>query len=340
MKANHTAHVLLLDADPTESRLIQQTLTRSTPGFRCKVDIVSTPLCAEKRLRQTRFDDVIVNLPTDNGDDLKTVQRIHDRHPDVPILMLTESTDAGMRRAALRHGASDCFTKNADAYQEMHARIRHLMQEREILINLVKDSHYRKSLLANAPCPIVCLSSDRRIVEFNSQAERLWQYPSHKAVGMDFINFFVADNDRYTLTRDFTRTLSGHATRNCKTTVVSHDNPCTIHWDMSSTKDTNSDVVTVMAIGHNCETTVECGPLSADHTVRRHANFEDTAAMVLGALSTIIERVDRLNDADPVQLQQLSDQWAESQDKCESLSSEKASAVERLVLSLLIDKIG
>ena len=76
MKANNTAHVLLLDADPNESRLIQQTLTRATPGFRCKVDIVSTPKCAEKRLRQGRFDDIIVNLPTDNGEDLKTIEAL------------------------------------------------------------------------------------------------------------------------------------------------------------------------------------------------------------------------------------------------------------------------
>jgi len=85
MKANHTAHVLLLGADQGESDLIQQTLSRATPGFKCEVDVVSTTSSAVKRLRQNRFDDVIVNMSQGEGEDLRAVQRIHDSNPDIPI---------------------------------------------------------------------------------------------------------------------------------------------------------------------------------------------------------------------------------------------------------------
>lgn len=341
MKANHTAHVLLLGADQGESNLIRQTLSRATPGFKCEVDVVSTTSSAVRRLRQNRFDDVIINMSQGEGEDLRAVQQIHNSNPDVPIFILTESTDANMRHAAVQHGASDCFVKKSDVYDDMRTRIRHLVQEREILQNLVKDYCYRKSLITNAPCPVVCISSEGRIIEFNAQAERLWHCPSRELVGTTFLDLFAADRDRDALARDFTQTLSGHLPKNCKTTIESKDNKhYSLLWDMSCTSEKNGDTATVMAIGHDIiETQTDRDAFSAETYTQYRPNFEDTAYMVLAGLSTIIQRIDYIGDTDPYVLRQLSDKLAESKDEVEALPPEKASAVERLILSLLTDHL-
>jgi len=244
-----------------------------------------------------------------------------------------------MRHAALKHGASDCFVKKSDAYEDMRTRIRHLAQEREILRNLVSDYCYRKSLVTSAPCPIVCISSEGRVVEFNAQAERLWQCPGREVVGMDFLSLFAPDSDRDALAREFTRTLSGHLPKNCRTTIESKDKQhYSLLWDMSCTSEESGDAAIVMAIGHDViETQTDKDAFSAETYTQYRPNFEDTTYMVLAGLSTIIQRVDYLSNTDPNLLRQLSDKLAESKDEVEALPPEKASAVERLILSLLTD---
>lgn len=342
MKAtNHSAHVLLLGADQGEANLIQQTLSEATPGFKCKVDVVSTTSSAVQRLRQSRFDDVIVNMSQGEGEDLRAVQRIHNSSPDVPIFILTESTDANMRHAALKHGASDCLIKKSDVYENLRTRIRHLAQEREILKNLVSDYCYRKTLISGAPCPIVGISSEGRVIEFNHQAERLWHCPGREVVGRDFLSLFAADRDRDALARAFTQTLSGHLSKNCKATVASKDDGhYSLLWDMSSIGRMNSETAAVMAIGHAItESETKTHKCSADQYVEYRSNFEDTAYMVLAGLSAIIQRLDCLSNVDPSVLRRLSDELPESKDEAETLPPEKASAVERLILSLLTDKL-
>ncbi len=64
-------------------------------------------------------------------------------------------------------------------------------------------------------------------------------------------------------------------------------------------------------------------------------NFEETANMVIVGLGIIIQRINYLSSSDPKLLKQLSGGFENSDDESKQLPPEKASAVERLVLSLL-----
>lgn len=95
-----------------------------------------------------------------------------------------------------------------------------------------------------------------------------------------------------------------------------------------------------MAIGHDvAEAKPDEDKPTAETYTQYRPNFEDTAYMVLAALGAIMQRIDALNDTDPNRLRQLSDNLAVSEEETEKLPPEKASAVERLVLSLLVDKL-
>jgi PAS domain S-box-containing protein len=277
-----------------------------------------------------------------DGDDLRTVKEIHRSNPDVPILVLTDSVDANMRMAALRHGASDYFVKGIDACDGILKRIRHSFQEKEILRNLVHDYCYRKALLLDAPNPIVCISPDGLIVEFNSEAELLWGLSRSDAIGRSFTEMFVEDSDKKALERCFTATVSGRLTKNQKATLETEDDESrSLLWDMSRTTDRQGNTVAVIAIGHD-KLDISDGPdMSAAEAYERYnPNFEDTAYMVLAGLSAIIEKIERIEDADPAVLERLRAAPIVSDDEAEELSLQQISAVEHLVLSLIKDHVG
>jgi hypothetical protein len=103
---------------------------------------------------------------------------------------------------------------------------------------------------------------------------------------------------------------------------------------MNRSTDKQCNRVPVVAAGHEVMTETEKLELAADRYAQHNSNFEDTTYMVLAGLSAIIEKLDIIAETDPTQLKQLADQAAMSGDE-EKMPTEKISAVERLLLSLL-----
>ena len=336
MKADY-AHVLLLDRDKTESRELRHALSRETPGFKCRVDVVDTATGAMSRLRSRRFDNVILNLSMNDGEDIRTVGEIHRSNPGVPIMIISESVDGKMRIAALKHGASDYFVKGTDTYEGIRQRIRHSFQERTILSNLVGDYCYRKALLRDAPSPIVCISLEGLIVEFNSEAELLWGVSRCDAIGRLFVEMFAEDSDKDTLKRCLAQSVRGHLTKNQRATLATDDaDRHSLLWDMSRTTDGQGNTVAVIAVGHDKAAVNDSEDESAaDVYGRYNPNFEDTAYMVLAGLGAIIEKMERIENADPAVLERLDKGLIAPGDMVEELSIEQGSAVERLIFSLI-----
>lgn len=336
MNSNNSAHILLLDPKKNESGSLRQELSKSTPGFRCNIDVVATTTSALQRLRKKQFDDIIVNLPSCNAQGIKTVEKIHRNNPDVPILILTDSVDAKQNIEAQRHGASACFTRESNVWYDIVTRIRHLFQERELLRNLVKDYCYRKSLMTTAPCPIVCISPEGKIVEVNTEAERLWNCKGNQLLGRTFLDMFIADENRDALSQGLTEALSGKQSKNHKVMLEPQDRDLTsLLWDLGCAADSQGRVVSIVAMGHDViDTEAETCELAATRYARYNPNFEDTTYMVLAGLSAIIQRLDTIAQADPARVRQLADQAALSGDE-DKMPPERISAVERLILNLL-----
>lgn len=280
------------------------------------------------RLRKSTFDNIILRLPMRSDEDAATIERIHKCRPDVPILVLSDSTDTRMRDVAIRRGAKEYFTKTEHVWEDILRCIRHVSQEQEIFRNLLNDYCYRKSLIADAPNPIVCASPEGIVMEFNVEAELLWNRDRHEVVGRHLRELFVDDARREEFMRHFRQTVEGRLSRNCAGTIaLDDDEPQSMLWDMSRTADGQGRTTAVIMIGH------EPAGSAAENYVEEHPDFEDTAYMVLAALEAVMVRIDQLEAADPDILRLLDDD-AESRTP-EPLREEQASAVERLVLSLI-----
>lgn len=77
---------------------------------------------------------------------------------------------------------------------------------------------------------------------------------------------------------------------------------------------------------------------AVDNYTEYNPHFEETANMVIAGLGIIIQRISYLKRTDPKQLKRLSAGLVDFEDKTDELPPEKASAVERLILSLLTEE--
>ena len=68
---------------------------------------------------------------------------------------------------------------------------------------------FLNSLIRCIPNVILLLSPDRRIIEFNREAERLYGRKRADVLGKDYLELFVPDDERETAAASIDRVLAG-----------------------------------------------------------------------------------------------------------------------------------
>ena len=103
--------VLLIEDNPGDMRLIQEMLSEASDAtfdLEC-IDRLSAGL---ERISEGGFDTVLLDLGLPDSVGLDTFKSLHDRAPEVPIVMLTGLDDVTLAIEALNDGAQDYLVKS------------------------------------------------------------------------------------------------------------------------------------------------------------------------------------------------------------------------------------
>lgn len=114
---------LVVEDDPTSALLSQRVLEQE--GF--AVDTAATGLDAIERVRDTRYDLVILDLGLPDLDGLQVMTAIRAGNRMTPVLVLTGAQDAATTVRALDAGADD-YLRKPPVPDELSARVRSLMR--------------------------------------------------------------------------------------------------------------------------------------------------------------------------------------------------------------------
>jgi len=113
MMSRPAIRVLLIEDSPTDAELICIGLEDvRTADF--QIDAAETLADGLERLQGSAFDVVLVDLSLPDCAGIETCVRVHDRHPDVPLIVLTGLDDEETALEAMKVGAQDYLVKRAD----------------------------------------------------------------------------------------------------------------------------------------------------------------------------------------------------------------------------------
>jgi putative two-component system response regulator len=101
------SRVLVIDDDEAICQMLARRLSRSGYG----VTSCYSSEDALQILRRAAFDLVLCDVELPGMDGLAFCARIHDSHPDLPVVILTGYGGVELARAALQKGATDFVTK-------------------------------------------------------------------------------------------------------------------------------------------------------------------------------------------------------------------------------------
>jgi diguanylate cyclase (GGDEF)-like protein len=127
--------VLLVEADPEESRIIRSALG---PSIRMpvRIDREETLQAGLKRLSERRYDAVLLDLSLPEDPGLVAFLRVRDAFPEVAILVLASPGEEAVGFKAVDLGALDTLTKDDSLAEGLPRRLKYAVDRQRLRAEL------------------------------------------------------------------------------------------------------------------------------------------------------------------------------------------------------------
>jgi PAS domain S-box-containing protein len=245
-------NILLVDDDPLDRRLVRMILARSNPPGQFNIDDAGTLSEAAKCLENGNYDITLLdlNLPDSNG--ISTVQDAKNTNADTPIVVLTGLDDEEMGLLAIRSGADDYLVKGRSLEHMLVRTIRYSLERKRARQRLTETENQFRSVVQTAGSAIFVLSSKYRILEWNEQAEHLYGFSRQEVLNKNYLELFVPEEIRDSVTDDMKKVLSGRTARNFENLIRIRDGSKRILlWNASPLFDAAAQSVGIIAVGQD-----------------------------------------------------------------------------------------
>jgi len=145
--------VLLVEDNPGDAKLVQ-TLVRDIRPPAPAVTVAET--LAQAMTIVELFDLVLLDLGLPDSQGLDTFTTLHARFPQVPILILTGSTDEDLGMAAVQGGAQDYLEKAHLAAWILSRSVRYAVERHRLLMDLERSATVIRDLQRLLPICANC----------------------------------------------------------------------------------------------------------------------------------------------------------------------------------------
>jgi PAS domain S-box-containing protein len=159
--------VLMVEDNPGDARLLQLTLSEVTSAkfdLTC-VDLLSS---AMKSLSEQPFDAVLLDLSLPDSQGFDTFTKLHERFPEVPIVVLSGLSDETLALRAVQEGAQDYLVKGQVNGADLISRSLRYAIERKRTQEALQESEERfRSAFDSAAIGMALVSLDGYWLQVN-----------------------------------------------------------------------------------------------------------------------------------------------------------------------------
>ncbi|MGR3301135.1 MAG: PAS domain-containing sensor histidine kinase [Candidatus Scalindua sp.] len=126
------------------------------------------------------------------------------------------------------------------------------LNNKQAVEKLTKNNKYSQSLLNSVVNVIICLSPDHRIIEFNLEAERLYERKREEVLGKDYFELFLPEEVHDAVANDIKKVLAGEPTRGFENEIIIHgEKKRVLSWNVSRLLDSHGRHGGIIAVGQD-----------------------------------------------------------------------------------------
>lgn len=135
------ASVLIVDDEPEFLEVMAERM--SGRGFEVFTAVNGAE--ALDKLREQKFDAIVMDLMMPGLDGIEALKRIRNEHPDMQVILLTGAATVQKGVEAVKSGAMDFLEKPADL-DELSEKIREAKERRVLLVESQREDAVRQAL--------------------------------------------------------------------------------------------------------------------------------------------------------------------------------------------------
>jgi len=248
------------------------------------------------------------------------------------------TTDNKVKLKPVKRDADDRLIKSKALWEFLGRHIRDAIQRKKAVEALRHGYEYFRSIVKDAPCAIICISPQGRILEFNACARDLWKQGRDEVTGKSFLETCISRSERFNVYVVLRKILAGESANRIRTTITHADGRCgSLLWDFSPMRTDGETISNVIAVARESTTAmVKIDNRLSAMKLTSNPDFNDAVETIINSLSEILEKIEDINNrTDPNLLKRLAGELCRSRKGQGRIQPDKATAVKRLILSLI-----
>jgi PAS domain S-box-containing protein len=157
-----------------------------------QVDTAASIAEAFRRTNWAEYSAVILDRRLPDGSADEILPRLKELAPEAAILIVTGFGDLAGAIGALRLGAADYILKPVNP-EALRASLVRIAERRHLALEKKRSEAAFRTLVEAAPCMIMILRPNGKLMYFSPFAERLTGYSSEEVLGRDYAPLFVRE---------------------------------------------------------------------------------------------------------------------------------------------------
>lgn len=126
---SETIHVLLVEDNPADVRLVRERLAEAADGL-FRLECADRLAAGAARLKRGGIDLLLLDLGLPDSQGLATFTQIHACQPGIPVVVLSGAADEELAVAAVEAGAQDYLVKGSESGQLLTRALRYAIERK------------------------------------------------------------------------------------------------------------------------------------------------------------------------------------------------------------------
>ena len=166
------AHILLVEDNPGDARLLRELLTESGTG-RLTLTHVDRLDAAIRCLTQAAFDIILLDLSLPDSQGAETLVRMHEAAQGIPIVLVTGREDEELGLQLIQAGAQDYLVKGQTTAPLLARALKYAVERKRLEEELRKKTRFLQSVLDTMAEGVVMADERGTFQVWNQAAERI-----------------------------------------------------------------------------------------------------------------------------------------------------------------------
>lgn len=191
---------LLIEDNESYSRFVEKKLG-GAKNIKFKIGCVSTLERSLEILEHGNFDLVLLDLQLPDSEGLKSFSVLHERYPEIPVIVLTGVSDEELAVKAVQLGAQDYLIKGEVDINQLTRSIRYALERQREINNrtkieqaLFEEKERLAVTLSSIGDGVIATDTEGKVVLINRIAERLTGWSNSEALGKFIEDVFFIVN--------------------------------------------------------------------------------------------------------------------------------------------------